>query len=324
MAAGDPGCMRAWLATSLLLLAGCVDDVAPDEPMPEAPAPGATWQTFYVDASGNLVVDEPDAGRVTLDWGYAQWLDGTAPPAWSGLPGPVRILEGNLTLWYEATRPSASGDVRPELTAWWGSDASIVHHVFIQGPDTVEAGQTIEATAALRIPVGGLVMGPERSMLLRIGTYYADGPQLDTMDVLVGNGTPSRLDLLVEPLDWPTDLAGETIVDETFAVTGGRCTVDANPEGSAEHRLTIDVDDATRGLQIRLQQASGEPTRDVDFSIKGPSGEDAGGGHGSFDIEGADVWWPNIDAIGPGTYTIHLYACTAQVGDLHLQVVRFT
>ncbi len=274
-------------------------------------------RTYFVWPDGSLRIDAPEAARQTLDWGYAQWLDGTPAPAWNGPAGPLHVVGGNLTLWYEATKPSSGADVRPELTAWWGSDKSVVHHVFIDGPDAVQAGDVIEATTQLRIPAGGLVIGPEQAMQLRIGTYYADGPQADVMDLLMGGQTLSRLDLQVRPMEW-MNTTSTVAIDESFQALGGRCTVDANPEGSAETIIPLDVPDDVVGIVVDVRQASGGPTRDVDFSLKGPNGEDMGGGHGSFDVEGAHAWWPNLAVAGPGTYTIHVYACTAQVSDIHV------
>lgn len=315
--------MRIVALFLIAALAGCVaDEPTPDTtPAADEPAP-TTSLSLFLWPDGSLRQDAPDAASMTMDWGYAQWLDGTPAPAWDGPAGPWHIMSGNLTLWYEATKPSTGADVRPELTAWWGSDHSVVHHVFVDGPDAVAAGDVIEAQSELRIPDGGLVIGPDRHMQLRVGTYYADGPDADVMDLLMGGETPSRLELEVRPIEWPS-VSGQVVVDETVQAIGGRCTIDANPEGSAEQFITMDVPADAQGITVSVQQVGGGPGRDVDFSLKGPGGEDMGGGHGSFDVEGAHAWWPNLQIAGPGTYTIHVYACTAQLSDIHVQATLY-
>ncbi len=308
----------------VLLLAGCLDTT----PSTEAPPPGTAaepqWVTLYLDAQGGLVPTLGDAAALPLEWGYQQWLDGTPPPAWVGTSvGALRILEGNLTLYYQAERPTLSGDARPELTAWWGTDGSIVDHVFIDGPSSLTAGQTVEATSALRVPAGGLVMAPDRHPMLRVGTYYADGPQLSTVDLLVGGDTPSRLDLLVEPLQWQT-LRADKILETEGAVLGSRCAATVNPTSEADSYHAIQIDESVVGFDIRLQGKDAAPTPDIDLVVYGPNGTDVGGGHSSFDTEGAQVWWPNIAIDGPGTYSIRVLACTPQRGAYDLVVTAFS
>ncbi len=314
--------MRAALCL-VFLLAGCLEATETPDPTPSKEQVTPQWITLYLDAEGALVPELGDAASIPIDWGYQQWLDGTPPPAWTGAAlGALRILEGNVTLFYQAERPTVSGDVRPELTAWWGSDVSIPHHIFIDGPSSVTAGQVVEATSALRMPGGGLVMAPERLPLLRVGTYYADGPQLSTMDLLVGAETPSRLDLLVEPIAWP-EMRSETMLSTTGTLLGSRCAATINPTEEADSYHTISVGPDALGFTVRVQGTDAFPTNDVDLVVYGPNGTDVGGGHSSFDVEGADVWGHNLAVDGPGDYRIRVVACTPQRGAYEMDVTAY-
>ncbi len=307
-----------------LLLAGCLDSNVPDVPVPEDAAPAPTWVTLYLDAQGSMSQTLGTDGEVPIEWGYQQWLDGTPPPAWFGdTLGAVRILEGNVTLFYQATAPTLSGGARPELTAWWGSDQSLVDHVFINGPDTANTGQVIEATSGLRIPAGGLVMSPDNRPQLRVGTYYLDGPQLGTMELLVGGATASRIELLVEPIAWQA-MAPERILETTGSLLGGRCAATVNPTSEADSYHSVEVNDTVQGLTIHVQAVDTVPTSDIDLVVTGPNGSDMGGGHSSFGTEGAHVWWPNLAIDGPGTYTIRVLACTPQRSIYSITVDAFT
>lgn len=303
--------MKPIALLTIILLAGCTSpaDVA-TEPGPDPEPTVAAWQTWTLRPDGSLVAAAAVDGAVALDWGYTDWLTGVRPPAWTGaFDGAVRITEGRIHLGFDAVRPSISGDVRPELTAWWGTDTSIQHHVFIDAPDTVTPGQRINGSADLRIPEGGLVVSPERLMLLRVGHYYLDGQALSL------RLADTSLELLVEPLAWPAH-ESETVLDETGTFVGNRCVQDVNVQGLAEALYPVELH-AGDGLSVRLVQTEGR-TKDIDLAVRGPDGQDVGGGHGSFDVKGADVWWPNTEAAGNGTYTVHVFACTPQVASYHV------
>ncbi len=279
--------------------------------------------TLYLHPDGTLSEVVPDAASMTLDWGYQQWLDGTPPPAWRGGAGTaLRIVEANITLFYEAQQATLGGPVRPELTAWWGTDASIPHHVFMDGPDAVTAGQIIEVNSALRLPAGGLVMSPTTSPLVRVGSYYADGPVTGNIDVLMGDDTPSRIDMLVEDVAWP-ELEAETMLDTSGMVRGGRCAATINPTEEADSYHDLVVDEDLAGFTVRVVGRDAIPTPDIDLVVYSPNGTDVGGGHSSFEVEGADVWWHNIAVDGAGTYRIRVVACTPQEGAYDLLVTGY-
>lgn len=303
-----------WLVALMIAFAGCASPVTQEAPAPiEAATP--VWQTWNLSADGSLVLDPQDHAVTALDWSYDDWVQGTRAPEWRGpvTEQPFRVLEGSLQLSYVSTAPLvASGDLRPELTAWWGSDSSIQHHVFMDGPDVVTTGTRIDVESALRIPEGGFVYGPGSIPTLRVGHYYL-GAQAQPMQLMTG---PSQLHLLVEPVAFPSHTT-ETVLDVTGDLLGNRCLADANVNDMAQAFHTLELTDRD-AISVRLSMTG--QTRDIDFAVRGPDGQDVGGGHGSDDVEGADVWWPNTAAAGNGTYTIQIYACTPQVSTYHLVV----
>lgn len=312
--------MKAWIPAVLVLLAGCTTpDAGPGE---AAPAP--TWSqasvTLNLTAAGTLTPDAVPDGVVPLAWGYADWLSDVPPPSWHGQEAstPWRIIEGTLILHYQATAPQTGADARPELTAWFGSQHSMVHHLFMDGPDATMPGQALRGEAELRLPLGGMVYDQGDHPVLAVGSYYLDNAAQATMDLLVGGDDPSRLELLIEPVSLPV-VDASTATSNTATLAGGRCVADVNPNDVATATFRLDIED-DRMVRLRLAPVVGGPTPDVDFAVQNAAGDTVSRGQSSLSTEGIDLYAPNLAAAGPGPYTVIVYACTAQVVQVTISI----
>lgn len=316
--------MRAWLCLLFLPLAGCVNiDVGDLPATDDTPVllPEPFNLTFYV-TPDELVTAPPVGSTFPLSWSTSQWLAGLPPPTFRGTGPEDRhwlVLNGTMYFEYHVAQATSSAGTRPELTSWFGHEDNVVHHVFSDGPDTVQAGQRLSTIESLRIPLGGYVIPEGSDPMLQLGSYYGDGPMADAIEVVTGTqGT--RFELTIQEIvDAPID-EGAPYRDR-INLRGNRCVFDGNLDGQAEHQWTVPVTDDTARLRVEFD---GNLLGDIDVAILGPDGQDVGGSHGPGGRESADAWWPNLQAAGPGDYTVHLYACTPQSQSVDVTITTWT
>ncbi len=296
-------------------LTGLVDEAStPDFELPS---------TLYLHADGGLTATAATEDAVNLDWSWTEWFGGDMPPVWTGpsYPGAYVITEASATIQYRANSNLVHSDTRPPFTIWFGAGDSIVEHAFAPGPNPWMADDVQTITFDIdSLPVGGLVVPAGERPVLYVGTYYPDGDDQSTVSVLTGGSDASRLDWTAEPIYLPPARA-ETALDENGLLQGGRCVGDVNPGDAAMDTYEFRVDDDVIGLDVRLERESGAGIGpDLDFGVRGPSGDRIGGAAGPASPEALHLRLPNMEAIGSGTWSVYVYNCQQQASSYDLRV----
>ncbi len=331
----DPHLDSLRVLASLLLLpalvfSGCI---APP-PVDPTPAPGSpassTMGTLgdpeafvrYLTPEGGFTSEAPtgEPARMPMSWSWTEWLQGVAPPTWytANDEVPMLITAANVTYYAGTDHPLPGHDLRPEFTAWWGVNDGYVTHTFHPGPDVFGPGDVAEVTMEFDIPAGGLVVTPGDHQSLRIASYYADADGLDTVDLLLaGESAPSRIAFTARPITWPSAAMGreDLVVNvEDGMVNGGRCAAPLNPTGAAMQTYPFEVPEDAILLSVFVDRRGGQGGPDIDFALRNASGDRIASGQGSGGTEHVTLYWPNLAAGGPGTWTLEVYACTPQHG----------
>lgn len=316
------GLILALLAASL---AGCLSgaDDAPEDAQNGSNDDSSMPLTLYLDASGALVRDVPEAGTRVLDWSWGEWFEGTTAPAWTAPASEQAyvIEQATVTIQYETSQPNVHTDTRPPFTIWFGAGDSIIEHAFAAGPNPWLPGATQTITFEVdSLPHGGLVVLPGTEPILHVGHYYNGGQGQGLVSAVLGGENAARIDWHVRPIDLPAT-ESTSLLDESGDLLGGRCVAPLNIDGSAQADFTIDVPENAVGIDAVLTRADGTGLGpDLDFYFSNLDGEDVAHAAGSASPEAIRLRSVNLDAIGPGTWGVHLYNCQPQTSTYHIQV----
>lgn len=296
-------------------MAGCLRDIAVQD--------GPTWFGF---GSDNLHQEEPVEGRAEVRWSWSDYAAGAPPPMWRtgafDSPATVTRADLNVTFVFDQAaslqlpvRPFS----RPPLTAWFGvtgATDSIISHEFAAGPQVAGGGQ-VAVHWPITLPPGGLHVPAGASLAVWLGSYYlSDG------GVSIDLGA-SRLDVVMEPslgLDGPatTSQSGQA------SVMGGACVV-RDPTGgpldealldAAMERVAFEVPAGSVGVEVDVRASFG----DVDFALYGPDGGEVVHALGPSNPERVLLGRDNLAAVGPGQWTLLVYACSVGTGDVDFTI----
>jgi hypothetical protein len=317
-------CMKLLAILAVLgfaLLAGCVGD--------DATVPSGAMQTepqvhvAYLHPDGTLTGRQPEPASQRLAWSYQDWLLGSTPPNWDGVPGDhaVRVTQATITVQYRAVQPVVSSNLRPEFTAWFGTfDAegrsAIVDHLFADGPDVLLPGETHTITFEVGLPLGGLVRATGEAFVLQVATYYPDSGD-GTMEVLFGE---SRLEWWAIPVP---DVTPALVEESTLrgSLLGGRCVADANAAGTASALHEIVVPANAVQLTLHLERVGGQGAGpDLDMALRNPDGDLVAYAGGSASPEAIRLYPANLEAAGPGPLQLMVYNCQPQASEYTVAV----
>ncbi len=281
---------------------------------------GADHALVFLDLTADHgLANASEPGQVPLGWSMAEYGLGTLPPTWYSEPVPQDIVIGaaHVTLSFAAEQATTSLLARPEYTAWFGVEDRFGSHLFFDGPPYLVAGAPATVGDWVSPPPGGLVVPAGERIALRVASYMADAEGANQVDLVVGDeSAPSRVALTVRPIELP-EARVEHVLDEQGALEGTRCTV-ADPTGTATATFPLEVPVDAVGLNVTLARLGGTGAPDLDFLIFDPAGNVVWGGEGSGGDEAAVLLQPNLEAVGPGSWSIYVFSCQPQVVDYKL------
>jgi hypothetical protein len=323
------------LVAAAMVLSGCADDSSSDGSTDDPSSDGSTdysfgafdvASTWFLNDDGELASKVPTESAQSLDWSLGEWAEGTLPPLWTGpvASQPYVITVANVTIQYRADATTGHSDSRPPFTIWFGAGDSLIEHAFAAGPNPFEEGDIQTITFEVdSLPLGGLVVEKGVSPILHVGSYYGDGQDQATVSVLFG-AESSHVKWSGQTLNLPETNAA-TVVDESAQLNGGRCVVQLNIENSAQHQYIFEVGSEIVGIDASLVRVSGEGLGpDMDFFLISPEGEDVAHAAGPSTPEALHLRQPNLEASGPGTWTVAVYNCQPQTSTYELKVDLLT
>ncbi len=282
----------------------------------------ALADTWYLAQDGRLTGQAPEAAAFGLDWSLGEWSAGIMPPLWTGPAAiePYVITSANVTITYRADANTAHSDTRPPFTIWFGAGDSIIEHAFAAGPNPFSEGDTQTITFPVDdLPAGGLVVEADEAPILYVGSYYGDGEDQGTVSILFGEAH-SFVEWSGHTVELPEAMAVEAI-DETIELQGGRCLAPLNPASTAQQEFTFEVTEDMVGIDVLVTRESGDGFGpDMDFFLLSPDGDDIAHAAGPSSPESVHLRLPNMEAVGPGTWTLGVYNCQPQAATYNVQL----
>jgi len=302
------------LLAALLVFAGCVgstDDVDPasvDEP--EARDESVNRSLFLTKDLGLTETEASgDPAAVPAGSFYTAWTRGGEQPTWTGSAPETPIVVENATLTFYYTSESATVTTGPqdqgfpEFVVYFGTEASPAAWASVSGPDVVQEGEVVEASATLNVPEGGLFLPADADPVVKLAPVQGQGSAEDTrLEFLVnGTDTPSRVTFDGDRAN-ASDTQRETVVDATGVLAGSAYAVTL--EGASAQSFPVTVDEETAGLDARLERQTGAGIADIDLQLLGPDGDVVAQSVTPEDDEGLTLRQANVDAIGTGEWTL--------------------
>lgn len=312
--------MRAalFVLATLALLAGCLSigdetDVESQSDTAEVDEEGAN-RTLYLHGEDELAAREPAGEPETVAFGsfYTAWAQGEQQPTWAGqgLEETLLVEAVELTFFYTAESVVATtgpqGEGFPEFVVYLGTEQAPMAWASVEGPDVVQQGEHVEATAELSLPEGGLVLPAGAEPIVKLAPVQGQGSLDGTRIEFLVNGTdtPSRAELTARPLEL-AEADERSLVDETGTLAGSAYALGADETTTAD-AYEVPVDEATTGLDARLERVQGAGIADIDLELLDSEGEVVARSVTPEATEGLALREPNVAAIGEGPWTLRV------------------
>lgn len=346
--------MRALLVAFALLLAGCAGspEDAPeavteipgdgpsetDEPQdgPSEPVPVEEYGvpgTLYLRGDGGTSEEAPagdEPQRVPFGNPWASLLQGGEFPAWRGPAAAGDYLITSATFTFFVTSEGASvaaapgGEGLPEFFLWFGPEDAPMGGGTARAPDVIVKDQVVEVSVDLNVPAGGQVLRAGEVPFLMIGaTYWQDDSASRVVLLTEAASTPSRVDLVAEPVVLPAEGEHVPVLDEAGSLRGDACQ--APPTEGSFADFPVEIPATAVGFHAELARTGGTPgLPDLDLHVFDANGNFITSGHTPKGDEIVRLHVPNLEAAGRGTWTLHVRSCAAQNADFTLKAWAVT